>query len=108
MTLGVGRDHWIVDPIQQKRPHLGTRALAADHEMQTVESTQANVGDQEVRRDLIELLDRGLEAGCKHDVVAAAFEQRHRGRLIGPHGDDKNLSHAACVSGLGVFPVSSK
>ncbi len=104
VTLGVGGDHRIVDPIQQNRPHLGARALAPDHQMQTVESTQANVGDQQVWRDLIELPDRRLEAGRKHDIVAAVFEQRHRGRLIGPHGDDKDLSHAACLCWTRGFP----
>ena len=108
VVLGIGGNDWIVYAIEKNRPHLGAGALAPDHEMEPVESAQTHISDQKIRRDLIEFLDRRLKARREHDFVTAVSEQRHCGRLIGPHGDNKDLSHAACLCGLGVFPVSSK
>jgi hypothetical protein len=108
MARGILRHDRIVDTVEQNRPHLGTRVLTADHQMQTVESTEPNVGDQEVGRDLIEHADRGVESGRERDFVTAVFQQRHRGRILRFHCDYKDVSHAGLSTGVGVFPGFSK
>jgi hypothetical protein len=76
--------------------------------MKTVESTETNVGDEQVRSYLIQFTDRWFEAWRKNDFVTAVSEQRHGGRVIRPHGDNKDLSHAACLlaSGFSLYRAS--
>jgi hypothetical protein len=76
--------------------------------MKTVESTETNVGDEKVGSDLIQFTDRWFEAWRKNDFVTAVSEQRHGGRVIRPHGDNKDLSHAACLlaSGFSLYRAS--